>query len=490
MIPLLIALLAVAPAAPAKSAASASRAKSKAPFVVDHVESPEQIGIGTMAVNVWVRLGATRPGAVVGGCALVLAAAKGAPEVRIEMRAQDGAFDGVIETAVATIDTYTWVVEGSHPWEVRAHEPDGREETVAKGALRVKERLNAKDLVLFDGLGSATPMLGTGAGGFSPAEVIASGVPQGRPRSIDWNRDGRFDLVYAGADGEVVVLENEGGGRFAVLRRVTCTSTPVDVVPCDLDGDEAWDLAVATDSRALEIYLGDDDIPAQVESLAGTAELLEVADLDGDGHLEIAVALLGVNDSEVQLWSRAEGAQAWAPTLRLPAPSGGRGRIQSLLAVRAKERKRDRLFIGSTSEGQAMLESWGIAADTHARPGISCLAVARFAGSLAGLASGRVAKEGNVSVLAAVKSGDGADLLEMIEGQAPRKLASLPRAPRSIVLVDLDADGDDDVVAAGDELRLWINVRGEAFHEAGESPYLLEAPVVMLLAGDLDERRP
>jgi hypothetical protein len=116
--------------------------------------------------------------------------------------------------------------------------------------------------------------------------------------------------------------------------------------------------------------------------------------------------------------------------------------------------------------------------------------VARFAGSLSGLASGRVTKEGNVSVLAAVKSGDGADLLEMIEGTAPRKLTSLQRAPRSMALVDLDADGDDDVVAAGDELRLWINVRGEAFHEAGESPYLLEAPVVTLLAGDLDERRP
>jgi hypothetical protein len=116
--------------------------------------------------------------------------------------------------------------------------------------------------------------------------------------------------------------------------------------------------------------------------------------------------------------------------------------------------------------------------------------VARFAGSLAGVACGRVAKEGDVSVLAAVRSGDGADLLAMREGEAPRKLAELSRAPRAIALVDLDADGDDDVVAAGDELRLWINVRGETFHEAGESPYLLDAPVVTLLAGELDERRP
>jgi hypothetical protein len=161
-----------------------------------------------------------------------------------------------------------------------------------------------------------------------------------------------------------------------------------------------------------------------------------------------------------------------------------------MVASRVKTGKRERLFIGSTSNGQAMLESWGASDDTQARPGISCLAVARFAGSLAGLACGRIAKEGSVSVLAAVQSGDGAELLAMDEGNAPRKLADLSRVPRTMALMDLDADGDDDVIAAGDELRLWINVRGETFHEAGESPYLLDAPVVTLLAGDLDERRP
>ncbi len=485
-----LAAIAMTPAVTAAASPVAASAGTKAPFVVDHVESPQEIGIGTMAVNVWARFGAARPGGVVGGCTLVLTAAKGEEEVRVEMRAQDGAFDEEIETAVATLDTYTWVVEETHRWEIRAHEPGGREAAVTKGSIRVRERVNAKDLVLFDGLGSATPMLGTGAGGFSPAEVIASGVPQGRPRAVDWSGDGRLDLVYAGADGEVVILENDGGGRFNVLRRIACTATPVDVAPCDLDGDGAWDLAVATEARALEIYLGEDDIPAQVESLPGTAELLEVGDFDGDGRMEIAIALLGMDDSEIQLWGRAPREEIWTPTLRLPAPSGGRGRVQSLVAFRVKERKHDRLIIGSTSEGQAMLESWGVTADTQARPGISCLAVARFAGSLAGVACGRIAKEGNVAVLAAVKSGDGAEILAMGEGDAPRKLASLSRAPRAMALVDLDADGDDDLIAAGDELRLWINVRGESFHEAGESPYLLDTPVVTLLAGELDERRP
>jgi hypothetical protein len=158
--------------------------------------------------------------------------------------------------------------------------------------------------------------------------------------------------------------------------------------------------------------------------------------------------------------------------------------------VRAKEGKSDRLLVGSSSDGQATLESWGVGADTQARPGVSCLSVARFAGSLAGLACGRVAKEADVSVLAAVKSGDGAELLVMSEDGAPKSLARFPRAPRTMALMDLDADGDDDVIAAGEDLRLWINVRGERFLEAGESPYLLEVPVVALVSGEIDGRKP
>jgi hypothetical protein len=89
-----------------------------------------------------------------------------------------------------------------------------------------------------------------------------------------------------------------------------------------------------------------------------------------------------------------------------------------------------------------------------------------------------------------VKSGDGAELLVMSEDGAPRPVARFPRAPRTMALVDLDADGDDDVIAAGEDLRLWINVRGERFLEAGESPYLLEVPVVALVSGEIDGRKP
>jgi hypothetical protein len=76
--------------------------------------------------------------------------------------------------------------------------------------------------------------------------------------------------------------------------------------------------------------------------------------------------------------------------------------------------------------------------------------------------------------------------------EVPLRGAPFPRGrqdaePAAVVALDLDGDGDDDLAAGGEELRLWINVRGADFREAGESPYLLEARVVALAAGRLDE---
>ena len=71
-----------------------------------------------------------------------------------------------------------------------------------------------------------------------------------------------------------------------------------------------------------------------------------------------------------------------------------------------------------------------------------------------------------------------------------RKVGSIDKAPETIVALDLDGDGDDDLATAADDLRLWINVGSAEFREAGESPYLLQSPVIALSSGSLDERIP
>jgi hypothetical protein len=89
-----------------------------------------------------------------------------------------------------------------------------------------------------------------------------------------------------------------------------------------------------------------------------------------------------------------------------------------------------------------------------------------------------------------VHEGRGAELIAIGADDVPRKVGSIDKAPEAIVALDLDGDGDDDLATAADDLRLWINVGGADFREAGESPYLLEHPVIALSSGSLDERIP
>jgi len=459
-------------------------------FIVDHVEAPQEIGLGTMAVNVWVRVGAAHEGATIGGVAIkVLSANAGEPELRIEMRPLDGRFDSVIETAIATIDTYRWIKAGTRQFEILAREPAGTEEAVAKQSIRVKPRLEASDLLLLDGAGRAHAWIGTGAGGFTAGETFLAGVPSGRPRTIDWNGDKRMDLVVSAQRGDINVLENQGGGRFDVLSQTACASPAMDAAPGDFDSDGKLDLVAVTEENTLEIHFSANEDEPQISSLNADAELLEVADLDNDGVPEIYVSLTGAGESDVQVWTRS-GKNEWSPSLRLPSPPGGRGKIVALLVHHDRRTRRARLLIASASSAQGLLESWGVGADTESRRGIVCLGATRFAGPLATVATGKLAGQNDDAILAAIRRESGAALFSIGEDGIPRSSGQLSTVPRAMALVDLDADGDDDLVTAGEDLRLWINVRGESFFEAGESPYRIGAPVVALFAEDLDERKP
>ena len=55
---------------------------------------------------------------------------------------------------------------------------------------------------------------------------------------------------------------------------------------------------------------------------------------------------------------------------------------------------------------------------------------------------------------------------------APRVRGRTETEPAAAVALDLDGDGDDDLATGGEELRLWINVRGADFREAGEEATL------------------
>ena len=108
-------------------------AKARTDWVLDHLEAPEEIALGTIAVNVWARMLPRGLAAPLVSATLVLE--DGDPPERIPMRrVEEGATQ-----FVATLDTYAWVEDAAHSFSVVVTAEDG-EATVGRGTIRAKPR--------------------------------------------------------------------------------------------------------------------------------------------------------------------------------------------------------------------------------------------------------------------------------------------------------------------------------------------------------------
>ena len=452
-----------------------------------HVEAPREIGLGTMAVNVWAEV--TRPpgsGAVV-SCVLVFRDERGL-ETAVDMVPVDGAYDDATEEVVATVDTYTWVRDGAHPWEIRASADGVSPAVVARGAIRVKPRITTPDLVLLDAHGFVHPWVGSGAGGFTPGEPLDAGMAGAAPLVVDADGDGLPDLCVPMRTGVVRILESRGNGRLVPGRTIPCGADLVACATGDLDGDGRPDLVTVGAGGLAEIHLGLSESADAALPLGLIPECVEIADLDGDGLGEIYVGLLGPASGEVSVIRRtSEGA--WDVVGALSPPEGGRGRVRALRRVPGPPKQGDELVVLSVTGRSGALESWGRLADTQTEPGLRT--GVRLAGEPTDLVVGRfLGASAPLVRIALVRQERGVDLIAIGPDDVPRRVGTLDAAPDGVVALDLDGDGDDDLATAADDLRLWINLGGRGFREAGESPYLLETPVVALTSGSLDERLP
>ncbi|HEX2165054.1 MAG TPA: VCBS repeat-containing protein, partial [Thermoanaerobaculia bacterium] len=171
----------------------------------------------------------------------------------------------------------------------------------------------------------ALGLAGTAAATEIPWEPhLSSSRPDGPTAVVagDFDGDGDLDAMVA-SDGDDRVrwaVNTDGAGAFGFLQTVAVVANPVDLAVGDLDGDGDLDAVAASfGAPGALVWLENDGSP---DALAWPAREIaervtpidvELADLDGDGDLDVAAA--SVLDDGIA-WHENDGAAVPSFTLR------------------------------------------------------------------------------------------------------------------------------------------------------------------------------
>jgi hypothetical protein len=271
------------------------------------------------------------------------------------------------------------------------------------------------DLVVALGEG-ALPVIvlrGDGAGGFQPSQSFAGPYGPEALQLADLDGDGRPEVLLTSYDG-LSVLPNLGGGDLgaAVLYPPVGTYPPGALAVADLDGDGALDMAGAVWADSLlELRrgLGDGTFEARSSVACCTNPSgLAAGDLNADGHPDLVAICPAGADYEVQVLL-GDGAFGFSPAGTYP---GGTVPVSPLLA---------------DLDGDLDLD---LALAHEAMPNYD-----------------------DPSRLGLYRN-DG------LGGFGAPELLSTGSTPRALLAVDLDADGDLDLVAGdtvGDSVSVHLN---------------------------------
>jgi len=152
------------------------------------------------------------------------------------------------------------------------------------------------DLIVTNGAGKVSVLLGKGDGTFQARKAFNAGTRPVAVAAGDFNGDGKMDLVVAeqNTPGTVSVLLGNGDGTFGAATNFNVGNGPDGVVVGDFNGDGNLDIATANYSAGtISILLGNGNgtFQSNVDYPCGSFPLsITVSDFNRDAVLDLAVA--------------------------------------------------------------------------------------------------------------------------------------------------------------------------------------------------------
>lgn len=147
--------------------------------------------------------------------------------------------------------------------------------------------------------GTLSVLLGDGDGGFGTASSVSAGMTlPSKLKLADVNEDGKQDavIVAPGTPGRAAVLIGDGAGGFGTASLLSAGSNLTSASVSDLNGDGHVDLAVSSSGSHEVLVLEGDGTGAFDSPLAfglnggSNPQATAVADIDGDGRPDVVTA--------------------------------------------------------------------------------------------------------------------------------------------------------------------------------------------------------